>query len=355
MLAAVDSRSGTPTEQPTARRLAEARRAGRVAISGALTAASSFGGALLVLAWTGGALAEALRAETAAGLRIAADAAAGAAPGTRALAARAADLLPTALALIAPLLAAAFGLAWVAGLAQTQALFSWRPLRPDAGRLSPMAGWQRLWSAATAIAALRATAAIAIVAGATWHALAAHAADVVRLAGRPPATAAWAVARIGGGLLVHAACALAALGALDHLWQRHRLRRELMMTREEVRRERREQEGDPRLRAARRRAHAEATRLGPLEARLRTAAVVVSADDGATALRYDAIWAPVPEIAAQGDRLAGHALLAAARRRGLPIVRDPALRRRLAAIDVGATIPDAAFDDVARLVAAIRG
>jgi flagellar biosynthesis protein FlhB len=326
-------------EEPTPRRLAEARRQGQVPVSSELTGwvALAVVFALLVFAAGGGVgqLVVYVRAALAAAPR-----AGGAAP---ALAAGARQ----ALALLALPLGLAFVVTVVAGMAQTGGLMTLLPLRPDPRRTTP--ALRRVLNAASLAAAGKGLA-NALVLGALASLTARLVLrPLVALSGAPPGRVLGAIGALGAVLGWRLVSAGAGLGLLDLLWQRWRHRRGLRMTRAEVERERRQHDGDPRHRTERQRVHRALEHQDV--AAVRQAALVVTGPSMLVALRLDGDRAPV--VVARGERLVAAGLGAAARRAGVPAFSDPELTAALFAVPVGTHIPESLYAPVAEIVKVI--
>jgi flagellar biosynthesis protein FlhB len=335
------------TEPPTGRRLADARRDGQVAISRRLTGAAALAGgaaAALIVAppAVDAALArmiEALRAAPQHPDPIAAVGAVGLG-----------SIVGEVARVAAPIAAAAAIAALVCGLIQTRGLLAARALRWDFSRLSPRAGLGRALSGRGVGEGIGAALALAAIAGVCIVWLLGHADDVLALTGRPPRLALAAGGALAAGLLIRVATAAAIAGAADWAWRRWLHRRDLMMTRTEKRRERREHEGDPRIRRERRRRHA--ALVAHPAAAVMTADVAIAGREWVAALRYPP-GADAPIVVAAGQRLVAHRLLALARRARVPIHPGEALARALAAVPVGAEIPAARYEAVARVFIAV--
>jgi flagellar biosynthesis protein FlhB len=337
---------GEPTEQPTPKRLRDARERGQVARSAELTAAGGFAAAAAVVVWYGGAQWARLRDAMAAGIGRAASAEDPAALVWPALQ----DGLDTVARVSAPAVAAAALFAAVAGFFQVRGLLVLAPLAPDLSRIDPLAGARRLLSGRTWVELARSLVKVAVVAALAIDLLAGRAPGLARLAGAPlGASMAW-TAEVAAALVLRVAAFYAVVGAVDYLWQRHVTRRDLMMTRDEVRREHREQEGDPHHKAERQRLHRDLLQHQMVEA-VRTAdCVIVNPDHIAVALRYDAGQMAAPQVVAVGERLVAEQIKQIARRHGVPIYRDVPLARSLAQLELGAEIPEALYEAVAAVL-----
>ncbi|OFX22377.1 MAG: type III secretion protein [Anaeromyxobacter sp. RBG_16_69_14] len=333
--------SGNRTEQPTPRRVREARRRGEIAVSRELSGAASLLAGLAALAATAPSTGRTLAAGVRAGLAEAVG------PGAEPWPALVHALALLALAALPACGAAALGAA-VAGSLQARGLFSLDAVRFRLDRLHLGKGLARLASAerlvATALGLLKAAAVLLVA----WNVVA-DAAPAVAAAPRldPPA-----VLRLTSALALRVALSLAALlsafGGLDLALARRRHRKGLMMTREEVVRERREDEGDPRLKAERRRLHRALATAVPVH---RATCLVVNPTHIAVALHHAKHDENAPVVVAKGVGEAAARLRGEARRAGVPVVHDVALARALFRLaEVGDEIPEELYEAAAAVL-----
>ena len=122
------------------------------------------------------------------------------------------------------------------------------------------------------------------------------------------------------------------------------------MTREEVKREYKESEGDPSHRAERQRLHRELMEQRMVAEVRKADFVVVNPDHIAVALRYDRDGEAALVVVARGERLLAERIKQVAREAGVPIFRDVTLARSLRDLPEGAGIPAARFEAVAELL-----
>lgn len=298
------------TEKPTARRREKALEEGNVLAPRELGTAASLAVATLFLGLAGPALWQDLAGFLADALGRAASA------DPRALLRRLPLALP--LALFAMVAVAAFGLQLAVTRHVSPGLAA-----PKLSRLSPLNGlkrlfgWQGLAGAALALVKIGGMAAVAVLrpllpglAGLEAGGLPFIGAALVRLA-------------------VAATLLMVLVAALDTGFAWWRRERQLMMSREEVKRESRENEGAPELKAAVRRAQMIAAQ-GRMKKGLATASVVVvNPTHFAVALRYRAGEDAAPVVVEKGRLDMAAALIAAARELKLPIIRTPRLARAL--------------------------
>jgi flagellar biosynthesis protein FlhB len=334
------------TEEPTPRRLAEARRRGQVAVSRELASAAALAAAVAVLAVD----APSVVARVVAALRTGLGAAvAGGAP-SEALAAASSLGIRT----LAPALVAVVVVTVVVGGGQTRGLVT-APARIDLGRLASADAWRRLFDGRAARDCALGLLKIALVAAVAWLALRPLVGTVVGL----PGTAAPRLLAILGVTTERLAARLAAaalvLGVVDAVLVGRRHRQALRMTRDEVKRDLRESEGDPAHRGERRRLHREVVdqrEPGTID-EARAADFIVVDDAIAVALRYGPDTA-APVVVAKGARLVAARIRQAVQEAGVPSFVDGDLARALFALPEGGEIPPALYEAVAEIVRVVR-
>lgn len=330
--------TGARTEEPTPRRLLEARRRGELPQGRDLAAAAAFIGGFAALAAAGPGIAASLEDLLRHGL-----ADAGEAPGA---ALRRAGLLALRLALAPGL--AALGASAVAGGIQTGFALAPGALAPRLERLDPARGLSRLLSREAFLRILLALAKGALLAGlaAGWLAGALPAlANLPRASGPALPLAIPLLSSLAWRL----GLAFLAVGLVDALLARRQHARSLRLTRDEVRRDAREDEGDPARRAERRRQHGALLEAGPVA---RATVVVTNPAHLAVALRHDRGGDGAPRVLAKGRGGVAARIRSAARRAGVPLVRDVPLARALFRLaEVGEEIPEELYDAAAALLA----
>jgi flagellar biosynthetic protein FlhB len=154
-------------------------------------------------------------------------------------------------------------------------------------------------------------------------------------------------------LILRMIAVLAVLAIADWWWQRHRYEEQMKMTKEEVKREHKDAEGDPQVRARIRSMMLEAARRRMMDD-VRTADVVVTNPTHfSVALSYDRTG-PAPKVVAKGQGFLALRIREVAREAGIPVVEEAPLARALyRAVKVGGFIPTDLFEAVARVLAAV--
>lgn len=250
---------------------------------------------------------------------------------------------------VLPVAAAVAVGATLATLLQTRGLVSAKPLAPRLDKLNPWAGLTRLLGTESLVELGRTLAKLALVGAALWMAagdLAGLQAALHQPPGALPALAGAAALR----LMLAALLAFAGLALLDLLWVRLRHARQLRMSRQDLREEAKESEGDPALKARRRQMRQAQGRRRMMAAVPRAAVVVTNPEHYAVALAYGGA-AAAPTVVAKGVDAMAARIRAAAEEAGVPLVANPPLARALWRLPLDAEIPPEHYQAVAEIIA----
>ncbi len=137
----------------------------------------------------------------------------------------------------------------------------------------------------------------------------------------------------------------------DYFYQRYAHRKKLMMTKDEVKREYKEMEGDPEVKSMRRQLFQELA-FTNLERDVKKATVIlVNPLRFAVAVYYDEIQAVVPVVSGKGGMKRAAKIREYAKKHGIPIVRNAKLARSLFLVDEGTAIPEELYEAVAEVLA----
>lgn len=237
-------------------------------------------------------------------------------------------------------------------VAQTGFLLTSHPLMPQFNRVNPKNGLSRIFGKRGVMELFKSLIKIAVVAAAVAWTVPQTAKSFSSLMQFTPAAAYAVILRTMFTMAAAAAVALAILAILDFFFQRIMHEEQLKMTRQEVKEEYKENEGDPLIRGRIRGLQREASRKRMM-ADVKTADVVVTNPIRfAVALKYDPEKNAAPRVVAKGARLLAKRIRDAAREAGVPIVENPPLARALyRACEVGAEVPLSLYKAVAELLA----
>lgn len=344
--------SDEKTEEPSEKKLEKARQDGKVVKSTDLTATAillAVGGLMLL---AGPSLGDALRALLAPAL------------DARAITRPDADLLLYArriglqgLLLLAPFLVACVVAAVVGTLAQTGINLSFKPVEPKFDAVNPGAGLQRVFSMRSMVDLGKMTVKAVLIFVVMWKTLTLLAPLIVGIVHEPVPDIAQLAWRILARFLLVGGVLFLLIGAADYGIQRWLFIRDQRMSKDEVKREHKESEGDPHLKGQRK-SLAKEIALGPAPAnrdQLRRAqAVIVNPTHYAVALCYDAGGLGLPQVVAKGVDDQALAIRRMAQELAIPIVGNPPLARALYTVPLGEAIPEQLFDTVAAILRWVR-
>jgi len=157
----------------------------------------------------------------------------------------------------------------------------------------------------------------------------------------------------GARVTLGAGAALAAIAVIDYVVARRRHMKKMMMSPDEIRRELREQEGDPQVRGRRRRRMRELARRRLVDVK-QADVVLVNPTEYAVALRYSADRDRAPRVLAKGRRAVAAHIRELARKAGIPILERPPLTRLIyKLVPEGREIPAQLYQAVAEVLAYI--
>jgi flagellar biosynthetic protein FlhB len=337
------------TEAATPRRRTEAEREGRVPHSSELSAALVLLGATVVLAYAGGS---AIARETSEFLRRDLDALS-AAPLT---VQGAAALLRTGgghlLLALAPFALSVMLVALAAGLVQGRGVISAGRVTPKLENLNPLRGLGRILSLQGAFSLLKSLLKLAVLALVTYFTLRDAWPEVTGLTAVDVPVVLALLQSLAVKLALHVGFAFMLLAAGDYAFEVFQYEKSLRMTKQEVKQEAKETEGDPLIKSRIRALGRQMARKRMLRDVARADVVVTNPTHLAVALRYDPLKAGAPVVLAMGERKLAERIKAIAKQAGVPMVENrPLARALLANAKVGQQIPATLYAAVAEVLA----
>jgi flagellar biosynthetic protein FlhB len=336
------------TEAPTERRREEAAKEGRTPRSADVGAAALLLAAALAIGVAGPGLARALRDITGAGLGFG-SAAGLTAPGAVAMVR---DLGWKALAALAGFLAAMAGTALVVGAAQARGTFTTQPLAPKFSRLNPGENYKRVVGVQGLVEGAKSVLKLVVVGWAVYHGLRDAWPEITALGEQSPRALVEVVRRHGVRILTDAGLAALVLAAADYGWQLWKHERDLRMTKEEVKQESKNQDGDPMVKQRMRALGRQRARQQMMKNVPTADVVVVNPVHIAVALKYDPAVAPAPYVVAVGRRKVAERIKELAFAAQVPVVENVPLARALVgSVKVGMVIPAELYLAVAEVLA----
>ncbi len=257
-----------------------------------------------------------------------------------------------ALLLILPLAAAVIVAAVAANLMVSGWLFSVEALNANFGRMNPLQGIKRMFSSQSVVELIKALLKAGLIGGVAGWMIWMQGDALLTLSAEPFEAAVRHFGQIVLFTFFAATAAFALIVALDVPFQLWHFHRSMRMTKEEVRQEQKEMEGDPQIKARIRAMMREAARRRMMAAVPKADVVVTNPMHFAVALEYREGRMSAPRVVAKGAQRVAERIKEIARENRVPIVEAPPLARALHRhTEVGDSIPANLFTAVAQVLA----
>ena len=340
------SQGGEKTEQPTDKRLRDARRKGQVAKSQDLTSSLLLVAAIAALWLASGYIGNRLSDAMSDQLQFAA-AFRGDLNQDVAL-----DALFAGAKVMALVLAPLFGIlmlfAFAVNYFQVGSIFSFETVKPTPNKLNPVEGLkQKFFKSKSYIELGKTLVKIVVTVTVVWMVLWDARRDIIELTRQPTGVVASYTSALVFEIGLKVGLAFLLLGAADYFLQRFLHRKELRMTKHEVKEEYKETEGNPLYKSLRRQMHKEILMQSIAAAVRQANVVVVNPTHVAVALRYERESMTAPVIVAKGADLMAAQIREVAGEAGVPISRDVPLARALYELEIDQEVPEELYESVA--------
>ena len=338
------------TEAPTQKKRDETRKDGRIPRSPELTTSFALLGGAVMLNVAGPAFGEELMSLFGFGLT---------AVGNAPLTLEGSVVLLRAMGWRTLLALAGWGLA-IAGIAiaiaapQARGVVSTKPMTPDFSRLSPMQNGKKVLGVQSWVELVKSLAKLALVALVVRSALGAAWPDMMALSQEAPFALLIVVKKYAVKLLMTSGLCYLVLAAADYVWQIWTFEKQLKMSRDEIKQEMKQSEGDPLMKQRLRSFGRSLARRQMMKSVPKADLVITNPTHIAIAIQYDPDKAPAPIVVAMGQRKMAERIKQIAHENGVPMIENkPLARALLASARVGSMIPTELYVAVAEILAFI--
>lgn len=334
------------TEEPTPRKLEEARKKGQVSNSKEVTSfAILLGGGATVVAspWLIQPGLEAFRGLIEGAANVSVDRGAVQSVLT--------DLLIAALLTAGPLFALLMFIGVAVNVAQSGFIFTVEPLKLELNRISPISGLKRMFSLKSIVELLKGVFKMALVAGVVWLVLVPEMERLESLLRMDVADLLSVVLVLITRLMIAVLALLAVVALIDFLYQRYEFMKQMRMTLQEVKDEFKQSEGDPQVRARLRQIRTERARQRMMQAVPTADVVVTNPTHFAVAMKYDESTMAAPLVVAKGADEVALRIRELAGEHKVPLVENPPLARALFdTVDIDQEVPPQHYKAVAEVI-----
>ncbi len=340
--------AGDKTEQPTQKRLNESRKKGEVFKSKDLIQALLFATAAAVLIAGGPGLFSEFRDLMKQSFQP--SVMRGDMP-LQAILARLSYAASKFMLLSAPLLGALMVMGAAANFMQVKALFAPEVIKPKFDKMNPLNGFKNIFfSGKTYIEMIKNLIKFGVVFWILYSSIKGGLRDIILTAGMPLDQTAAAAARLMSSILFKVAAVFVILGAADYMIQKKMYMKKMMMSKEEVKQEYKESEGDPHVKHMRKHMFQELMNQSVAHNVPRATVVVANPTHLAIALRYNEASMQAPQITAKGQDSMALRMIEIAKEHHVPVIHNIGLAHSLIDLEIGFDIPEDLYEAVAEVL-----
>jgi type III secretion protein U len=337
--------SDEKTEEPTSKKLDDAKKKGQSPKSQDVNAAVSVFGVMVCLMAAGEWMFDGIKKVIALGFDHVSEI-----RGDEQMLAIAVDLATRSLLIVLPVIAASVLLGLIAAFAQVGVNISFEPISPNFDKLNPAEGLKKLVSVKSLIEFAKMLLKAIALGWVAWVVIRDLVPLLVGAAYLPPlgiASIAWkAVLKLLGA----ASIVFIVVGPVDFALQKWLFIRDQRMTKDEIKREYKEMEGDPLIKGQRKQLAHELANSDPKQRVPNASVVVTNPTHYAVALYYESGRTPLPLIVAKGFDVEAMQIREIAEAHRIPIVGNPPLARSLYKLELDDPVPEELFEAVAAVL-----
>jgi flagellar biosynthetic protein FlhB len=252
------------------------------------------------------------------------------------------------LGLIVAMAAASFAVAAL----QARGVVSLKPIMPQLSRISPAANAKNLFGGRPIVELLKSLGKLLIVGIAVYASIRAALPDAIVLSQTSQLGLVFVVKKYAVRMLATAGGSYLVLAGADYIWQWWQFEKSIRMTKEQVKQEFKQNDGDPQIKQRRRAIARSYARRQMLKDVVNADVVITNPTHIAVAIKYDPTIASAPIVLAIGQRKIAERIKAIAKEAGVPMVENrPLARALLKTAKVGTLIPYELYMAVAEILA----
>ncbi|GBG94919.1 flagellar biosynthetic protein flhB [Ligilactobacillus salitolerans] len=253
----------------------------------------------------------------------------------------------------APFLIVGYLISYLGNFVQIGFLFTTKPLKPDFKRLNPLSGLKRMFSLDAVINLAKTTAKFILIAFLCYRKYVSSLRDILNASSVGAAKILFFILNFCKELGVQIALVLLILGLVDLTYQNFSRTKKLKMSKQEIKEEMKQMEGDPQVKAKRKAQYQAMVRNSIAQVKDATV-VLANPTHLALAIKYDKEETPVPQLLAKGADEVAQKMKAEAKKQNVPIIENKPLARAIyPKLEAGDFIPEEFFEPVANLIALV--
>ncbi len=264
------------------------------------------------------------------------------------------QMLISIVLIAAPFLIVAVIIAFLLNVLQQKWMVTAKPLQPKASKISPLSGFKRIFSVKQLVELLKAIAMMAVIGIVAYQTIKDKLSLILTFYNIPLYTAIAAVGNILVDMGIRVSAVFLIIGFADLIFQRHKFKTDNMMTKQEVKDEFKNSEGDPQVKGQVKRRMMEISRRRMMEALPEADVVITNPTHFAVALKYEPNSGKAPVVIAKGADYLAFQIKDKAKEYHIEIVENKPLARILYHnVDIGMEIPPELYQVVAEILARV--
>ncbi|HCU26146.1 MAG TPA: EscU/YscU/HrcU family type III secretion system export apparatus switch protein [Deltaproteobacteria bacterium] len=252
---------------------------------------------------------------------------------------------------VTPLVIAGAVVAALSGFLQVGALFTMEPLKPELKKLNAIEGLKNMFKTQTFIELVKNIAKITVIFYLAYSTINGQIYTILQTATVSVRSAADVSGDIMFRFIFKVLLAFLVISVIDYMVQKKQFMKQMRMTKDEVKREYKQDEGDPHIKGHRRQLHREFAFSDAKQAVQDSDVVVANPVHVAVAMKYDRSKMAAPEITIKGQRAFAEMIKRVAEEEGIPIMRNVPLAWALWELEEGQEIPEELYNAVAEVLA----
>jgi len=254
--------------------------------------------------------------------------------------------------IVAPILICVLFAALFANIAQVGIKISSKALQIKFSKLNPIKGFQSKFSSRSVMELFKSVGKLIIIFVVTYFAVIGEMDNMFRLYDNSVFQILIFLMKLSFKIFIWVLIYMAFLAALDFAYQKWKFNEDQKMTKQEVKDEHKEVEGDPKIKSRIRQIQYEAARKRMMAEVPEADVVVTNPTHLAVALKYDALKMDVPRIVAKGSGIIAENIKKLAKEHDVPVIEDKPLARNLYKnVEIGEDIPSDLYQAIAELLA----
>ena len=262
------------------------------------------------------------------------------------------SMLVQTLTIMMPFLIAGVVIALICNILQVGFKVATEPLRPNFGKMNPLQGIQKLFSMQSLFELLKSVAKIVLISYVVYSYFKSEKSSIYLLYDMSLRQGIALMGNLTINMGIRVAAVYMIIALVDFIYQKRKFHTDMMMTKQEVKDEMKESEGDPQIKSKQRQRMREASQRRMMQELPKADVVITNPTHYAVAIQYDQEKYNAPIVLAKGADYLAKKIKEIAKENDVEIVENKPLARMLYAnVEIGAVIPPELYKAVAEVLA----